>query len=633
MFSLPLRSVCPAALIALLAASCSGHNRPLSQPAPDWSTNFPALSELQDYKAAAKAASDCESVMHAGAAYDLSLPLQNVAPGFGGAMFSPATVAGDEFNTMAYAIYALDASAYEGAAELHTYWDGPLSPGVLWLGFSDFSQSRWRWINPGTTNVPNFGSVADDRNALGALFVAVVLLGNTATQLNMLRLGAPDVCGSVGVSPLAGLAPATMNFDISGLYVAGESFVSCDWDFENDGVVDDTGLSAHSYLYSSAGNFELKLTFQCNLGDAVSLLVPVNVLDGNWEVQPLAVPASGLYHYSSPCLAEVGGVPWLAYVEEFDGNPPDEPAYRGFIFRRAGDAQAQAWDPPFRLGDGVTRLYSLIDAGGMPYVLGGTTPAPDEYLLIGFATDPSLSGWGVTSGIGALAGTEHCADMAMVNGNVCIAFRDNADKINFVYANGSDLSQLSPALNTTWDCNGSLALADVGGYPALAAERFPGFQQVAYLYSTSHTGDLGTWSAYFSDALFTGTPSLAWVNGAPVLTAYTGLDFQYNVGDAPAGLNLWRSAAAGSGGLGEWCSIGGLCLDGAVFVASKTSAASMGYTLVHDDGSTISCDSDIVELGGSPDLGTHCDAICVDGVPMVAYADTTNEAIHFAVMR
>lgn len=633
MFCRHTHALLPAILAVLLAAACAGHGRPLPEASPDWSARFPALSELRDYKATAKAASACESVVHAGAAYDLSLPLQNVSPGLGGALFSPATVKGDEFNTMAYAIYALDASAYEGAAELHSYWDGPLGAGTLWLGFSDFSLNRWRWINPGTTNVLNFGSVADDRNAVGTLFVAVVLLGNTATQLNMLRLGPPDVCGDIGITPLAGVAPANMNFDISGLYVAGENFLSCDWDYENDGVVDDTGLAAHSHLYPSAGNYQLKLSFECNMGDTVSLLVPVNVVDGNWEVQPVAAPASSLYHYSSPCLALVNGVPWLAYVEEFDGNPPDEPAYRGVVLRSAADRQCHSWNSPFRCANGVTRLYSLIDANGMPYVMSGVLSGPDEYVLLIYPSDPSLTGWTVLSGVGILAGNEHCGDMALVNGNVCIAFRNNADELEFAYANGVNMSQLSPALNTTWDCNGSLALADIGGFPALAVERNPGFQIVDYLYSTTPTGDLGSWSSYFSSAAYTGNPSLAWVKGAPVITAWDGLDFQYNVGDAPAGLTLWRGAAAGSGGLGEWCSIGGLCLDGAVFVASKSSSAAMGYTLVQDDGSTISCTSDNIETDGAADLGDHCDAICVDGVPMVAYQDSTNEAIHFAVMR
>ena len=226
--------------------------------------------------------------------------------------------------------------------------------------------------------------------------------------------------------------------------------------------------------------------------------------------------------------------------------------------------------------------------------------------------------------------------MAMVAGNLAIAFRDNLNRIFFTLRYGPDFTTSSALINTAYDCDGTLSLADVNGHPAIACTRFAGVEEIAYLYSTSPTGDLGTWSAYFSEISHTQTPSLANLGGTPVLAADDLNDMLIAVGDAPDGTaNLWRSTTPGWGnGIGDWCSVAGPCLDGLAGVASMNQQYNqLAFALVHDDGVNLSAALSTVDAPAGVDVGQHCDMICVDGVPMVAYEDMTNQAVKVAVLR
>lgn len=612
-----------------------------SSPVSGLAALLPSPAELAQAVAssAPRGVSSCESVAHSGAAFEVSLPLQHVGPGIGTATFTPATVAGDEFSTMAFAVYRIDAVGYSGTPELHTYWDTFPGSGNVWIGAANFMSNRWDWYELASPALLNFGALANHHNALGSYFMAVAVLGSGTYNLKLLRLGPPDVCGDVVISLQASIAPTTKSFDISGLYVTGTTITGCDWDFNNDGTVDDFGLGVHTHSYPVPGDFPLRLTVHTDLGDAITKTVPLTVLTGVWDVKTVAFVSSSLFHYYSPQIALVDGKPMLAYIAQYDGDPPDFPAYQTLELSAADDRLAHSWHyviQPYPLGVNP-RVYSLIDAGGLPIVLaannsGGLFDNPE--LL--HPTDQTLLNWGTIVYADSLSGTDREAAMAIVDGNIAIAFRNNSNHIMYVYANGLDLSMLSPTLDTTWDCNGALSLADVNGFPAIATTRFSGVQQVVYLFSTSHTGDLGTWSGYFSETTHTDSPALAWAGGMPLIAADGFNDMLIAAGDAPDGTGgVWRSITPGWGnGIGDWCSIAGPCLDGVAGVASMNQQYNqLAFALVHDDGVNLTAALSTVDAPAGVDVGRHCELICVDGVPMIAYEDTTNQAVKVAVMR
>ena len=634
------------ATLALLApclfGSCGGKTGVLPGPAAgaSFSGLFPPPSELAQLPAdsAARAASSSQSIVQAGAAYDLSLPLQHVAPGIGTAVFSPATVAGDEFNTMAYAVYRLNALGYTGASEIKAYFDPAPASGEAWYGVANFSRNRWDWYQRIGAPPRSIGSVSEHRNALGTMFVAMVVLGSTPAELHLLRLGEADLLGEVVQSPKACIAPWTVTLDASGVYVDGTSITGYKWDYNNDGTDDDTiGTPQTTRLYPSPGDFPCRLTVQTALNDTVMTVFNVHIMTGIWEATTVAYVASSSYHYYSPHLALIGDKPMLAYIAQFDGDPPDFPAYKTVELLAAADRLAHSWHYAIQPKPQQThqRIYSLVEAGGLPYVLAANVSGYESPEVM-FALDQTLLQWGDTIYPDPLTGTEREADLAMVAGNLALAFRDSTNRIIFNLRYGPDFTVSAGKFDTTWDCNGTLSLADVNGHPAIACTRFSGVEEIVYLYSTSPTGELGTWSVYFDEISHTQTPSLAYLGGTPVLAADDLNDLLIAVGDAPDGTaNLWRSITPGWGnGIGDWCSVAGPCLDGLAAVASQNQQyKSLEFTLVHDDGVTLSGALSTIDEPLGVDVGQHCDMMCVDGVPMVAYEDTTNQAVKVAVMR
>ena len=343
------------AMLALLAVcllgSCGGRSGrigTLITPALHAPFNgfLPPPSALADFPpgASSRSASSSQSVVQAGAAYDNSLPLQNVAPGIGTAVFSPATVAGDEFNTMAYAIYRLNALGYTGAAELKAYFDPQPASGEAWFGVANFASNRWDWYQRVDALPRQIGPVPEHRNALGTMFVALVVLGSAQAELQLLRLGKADLGGEVVQSPNACIAPWTVTIDASGAYVDGTTITTYKWDFDNDGTDDDTtGSPQFIRLYPDPGDFPCRLTVETLLGDVVTSLFTVHLMTGTWEATTVANPPNSSFHYYSPHLALIGDKPMLAYIHDFDGDPPDYPAVQTVEILAADDRLAHSW--------------------------------------------------------------------------------------------------------------------------------------------------------------------------------------------------------------------------------------------------------------------------------------------------
>ncbi|MHC4674324.1 MAG: apiosidase-like domain-containing protein [Planctomycetota bacterium] len=89
----------------------------------------------------------------------------------------------------------------------------------------------------------------------------------------------PPVLSPVAVinaNPTGGLPPLQVGFDASNSYDPNGIIVSYEWDFEDDGTIDSTSISAN-YTYTSIGNYVARLTVTDNDGlddsDTVSIAV------------------------------------------------------------------------------------------------------------------------------------------------------------------------------------------------------------------------------------------------------------------------------------------------------------------------------------------------------------------------
>jgi len=75
--------------------------------------------------------------------------------------------------------------------------------------------------------------------------------------------GPQDPMPDIDADPTSGVVPLTVNFDGSDSYDPDGTIVLYEWDFEDDGTVDDTGATA-SHEYTEVGDYTARLTVTDN---------------------------------------------------------------------------------------------------------------------------------------------------------------------------------------------------------------------------------------------------------------------------------------------------------------------------------------------------------------------------------
>jgi len=94
-----------------------------------------------------------------------------------------------------------------------------------------------------------------------AILIVTDLFGNEGMAIKVITVGSGEV-GAVIVttpSPATGFVPFTVGFDASGSTVANPQIVSYEWDFDGNGTIDDTGITA-VHTFTTVGTYLVQLT-------------------------------------------------------------------------------------------------------------------------------------------------------------------------------------------------------------------------------------------------------------------------------------------------------------------------------------------------------------------------------------
>jgi len=379
------------------------------------------------------------------------------------------------------------------------------------------------------------------------------------------------------------------------------------------------------------------------LGSAEGTPSNMYVHTGSWHTQVVTGGTPGFKVGSHCSLAPVDGSPAIAYYGA--GDP---------LYIRAVDSLGQTWGGPVQLMNDLEDnglFNSLAVIGGKPavafYDLGRTrlTYIP--------ALDAAGTTWDVPAAVED-ATVSSSISLAQVDGRPAVAYDMHGAFWQVMYERSGD------AAATDWSAaslqiDGGLggghfaSLAVIGGVPAVAFQLFSPSALLAYTYANDADG--ASWVAPLTlDSGWMGgdetgiRPRLFVVDGNPAVA------FQYDSHAVP-GSSPYYLRASDAQGTGPWDapavmdladvhpSYSGQYLSAAVCLgkpavayydqtngllvyvsASDASGASWPAGKIIDDG------------GGTNDVGNYCSLAEINGRPAIAYYDTTNETLEYAVL-
>ncbi|MCC7477988.1 PKD domain-containing protein [bacterium] len=285
--------------------------------------------------------------------WEAGLPSNKVA----GSVFSPqyAGAAGRSIADSAYAIFGFgELSFYNGPPMVKLRWKPSLDqPQNLYIALANRQLDRWDWYKvPASGNV-SLPDMAPYEDQFSQAMLAVVSLDNGDFDLDYVLWG-----DSTGISlsyttdlnpdPLLNLAPLTVNFDAGASVSYGGKISSFDFDWEDDGSFDLTGVADGKASHSFAkGKQRVAIRATDDLGQSATSFCNFVAIDPA-NLDPIASftlsPNNGDGPLLVSCDAGSSSDPDGSVVEfrwDFDGDGIDDASSSNPLvqhtFARAGD--------------------------------------------------------------------------------------------------------------------------------------------------------------------------------------------------------------------------------------------------------------------------------------------------------
>jgi len=427
----------------------------------------------------------------------------------------------------------------------------------------------------------------------------------------------------------AGTSPLTVNFDASGSTDPDGHIVNYQWDFQSDGVIDDTTtIPTTSHTYTGVSDNVAELTVVDNSGNSDSTTLLIRVLAGTWHTQTLdtvgnvgafssaaivdnrpAIAYGDLTNHRQKfviaandagtawgipltvdlnqrggefCdLAEINGRPAISFVDDAAGQA---------MYIRSFDQTGQTWDTPVAVGiPGTIGDTALIQLGGRPalaFVDESNGTDGDPVFLS--ANDASGTSWGGGILVDDTGEDVAALDMQVVNGAPAIGYVEELGRdLRFVQARdpGGSSWFLPTSAVSAGAVGNMLSLAVVNGRPMMS-----------YLDTSGANTDLAAVRSNDPDGI-------AWQ--APVAVDASGdSSGQYSslavVGGRPA--IAYYDLSAGS----------------LMYVqANDNDGAAWGVPITVDDGAAV---------------GQYCSLVNVGGAPGIAYYDGDSQDLVWSVL-
>jgi PKD repeat protein len=506
---------------------------------------------------------------------------------------------------------------------------------------------NWDFDGDGTYDEQTTEPTAAHEYPTGGTFAATVRVEDAEHQLDTASLDivvnqAPTAVLSIS-PPEPTVVPFTMSFSAAASSDPDGTIVQYDYDWGSDGdfdLIDGGPEPVSSYTMTLPGDYPVTVRVTDNQGLTDTDSGSAVGLYGEWQTQTIA--GNDGTHCS---LALVDGNPAISYHDSH---------HNCLAYIRATDPFGiEAWGEPLQLNDemGDEGTYtSLAVINSNPAI--AFYDSTDQQGLYIRANDAQGSSW--PSAAKVIRGeSSYYLSLAEAAGRPAVAYQTSMS--NIVYERASDINGDSwiageMYVDETLDTCHEPSLAIVNGNPAIAYVQITdGVMYLAYVAATDPSGtqpwqqpviavnampeDAGSW------------PRLRQIGGNPAIT--------FGIGDASI-LNLapyYVRSTSSQGSSGSWEAPGPQALAGALTVrVAQTSVAGVGFyphavfqdqdtgTLWHawsrNFVGSIWMDPVVVDGGdGLNYVGSYCDLKNINGRPAVAYHDSTNNTLKYAVLQ
>ena len=363
-----LRLVTSAALLLLTACGGSEGGGRLTTAPGGAGEVIPLPLELHGPETAQRSASLSEAdVFRLGSEFTSGFGLSRVSAAGGSAVFSPDSAAADSLSDFAWAIYSFNCSDYDREPLVDIRWDTAPGGGDLYIGISDFTDNRWHWFVP-SSNPLQLAGIEPHISPTGQLFVVVLVQGDSAASLASLRLGEVYPYAELVVSPLEGTAPLSVTLDASGSMTPEGSLALFEWDFDGDGVYDETGtVSTIEHVYAEGGSFTASVRVT-NSEDNSATAVSADelIVHGQW-VHTLC-SAAGSVGFETVAVAPDGSI--------FAAGYSNDVTVKHLLVSKWDRSGAPLWVKTYDPLLGNALVSDLAIDGGGNVVLAGTLEKP-----------------------------------------------------------------------------------------------------------------------------------------------------------------------------------------------------------------------------------------------------------------
>lgn len=171
----------------------------------------------------------------------------------------------DRLDQAAYCIYRFEQlDTYDTPQQLLFSWLTAPQDGHLFIGLSDFSSNRWEWHSPADNTRLSLDSFAPYISSGGSTLVAVVVTGSQQAEIAWMIAGGSvistlNINSNLSFNPQLNTAPLTIDFSVySNVY--GGAVSSYEWDFDDDGVIDQSGTETQaSHSFTDPGLYTVML--------------------------------------------------------------------------------------------------------------------------------------------------------------------------------------------------------------------------------------------------------------------------------------------------------------------------------------------------------------------------------------
>lgn len=310
--------------------------------------------------------------------------------------------------------------------------------------------------------------------------------------------------------------PAVAYYDQQGkaMYVQATNTAGTSWADE----VRIDGGPVGAYLSMALINDKLSIVYIDGGNSAINFVQALDKAGSSWSTPIQLFGGQGSDSYNEFTLAEINGLPALAYYSDFGA----------IKYTRANDTAGTSWGVPIDVDPNALTAgekLALLTVNGKPAIVYGDEEEINNqtftYLMYVQATDTNGSSWGTPVQVDGSGDFQGEVDTKIINGLPAITYRSQ-ERVKYVQANDADglVAWKAPiSVDSNLEHGRDPSLEIVSGNPAIAYIH-PNTGSIRYTRATDIDGS--SWPAPASFASDSAHGSLTVIDGRPVVSFWNG---------------------------------------------------------------------------------------------------------------